>query len=150
MRRHGSRVFFGVRFRDETAPAFLKRFIPLRRVTITAVESADQINLQFRLGPYLAPQLRSVDGKRELPTLDLQALLAQAKEPNIFIRFGEDQREVASKWPISNDFPPKFWEALEGSLSQPAFARINNAVVLRLITMQERRCGNPNHSFPKK
>ncbi len=71
--------------------------------------------------------------------MDLGGLLGGAKEPKLFIRLGEDQREVASKWPLSNDFPPRFWEAFEGSLSPPAFARIKNAVVLRLISVQERR-----------
>jgi hypothetical protein len=134
-----SEGFFGIRFRDETAPDFLKRFVPLRKVTITRVEVTDNINLQFRLGPYLAPQLRPADGKRELPTLELGGLLGGAKEPKLFVRLGETQREVSSKWALSNEFPPRFWEAFEGSLSRPAFTRIKNVVLLRLLKIRERR-----------
>ena len=85
--------FFGIRFRDESAPSFLPLFVPLRKLTIVGVEVVDNINITFRLGSYVVPQYPEGGGVRVLPRLDLSDILPDATETKLFIHFRDAERQ---------------------------------------------------------
>ncbi len=131
--------FFGLRFRDAAYPDFLPLFVPLRKVTVLDVEASDQINISFKLGPYVSPMLVSADGKdHALPRLELGGLLTNPAEPKFLIVLRDSEKAITSGWNVREDFPPGMWEALEKTVSPAARPAIFNTVLLRLMRLRQR------------
>ncbi len=128
--------FFGLRFKDPSAPEFLPRFVPLRRVSLTAVEAEESVSLYFRLGGFVIPELHN--GHRTLPSLDISAVVGDVAATKLFIHLRQEERTIATSWKISDGFPNNFWEAVEGALSAPAAQKSKGTVLLRLSRVSKR------------
>jgi len=139
--------FFGIRFRNPDAAQFLGSFVPLRRVSIVDVDVPDEINIRFRLGQYVVPELKT-DNTREMPTLDLSKVLPDLAATKLFIHLREAEKNQASKWILSEQFPQDLWDSLERSASIHAKANLRNALVLRWLSIRQR--GTRNNLVPEE
>ena len=138
--------FFGIRFSNPTENEFLAKFIPLRKINIAKVEEADNFNLYFHLGSFVAPIQLGPPPKAALPTLDLSSSVCNLSITKLFIILREQDKEIASKWALSDGFPANYWEIFEKSLSKAAFTKMRNTVLLRLLSIKKR--GNTNNLSP--
>lgn len=135
-----NRGFFGIRFsRDD---AFVSRFVPLRKISLTGVRSANVLNLHFRLGPFVNPVLDQ--GKRRFRALDLNGAVPDLKETKLFIDAPKELVEAAEALETNDEFPVAFWDAFEEQLSPAAWEKVRNAFVLRLTDFRPR---GKNHSL---
>lgn len=139
LRSNGNNGLFGVRFLNAAAPEYLPIFIPLRRVSLIGVDASDQINVSFKLGPYVAPSLASGDGRqRGLPKINLMTILPDPKLTKLFISLQAAQEEALPKFDLKNEFPAGLWEVLEGAVSPPAKEKILNTFLARLVRIRRR------------
>jgi len=128
--------YFGLRFKEAAASDFLSKFVPLRRVSLTAVEAGESISLYFRLGNFVVPELR--DGKKHLPTLDVSRVVGDVAATKLFIDLDQAERDIAMKWQTSETFPDGLWDSIEGALSPPAIEKAKGTVLLRLTRVSNR------------
>lgn len=126
--------WFGFRFSKQSTPEFQKVFVPLRQVTLVAAERLDEINLSFKLGPYLVPAGEGPD----LPTLELTGILDDLSATRLFIKLDDRITSIASKWKVSEDFPVGYWRAVERQFSVPVADKLHNALLLRLSNIKKR------------
>ena len=126
--------FFGIRYRQEED--YVSRFVPLRKITITDIRSADVLNIRFRLGAFVIPILDQQ--RRSLPRFDLTGAVTNPNETKLFIDAPQALAEMAAKIATSEDFPSHFWESFEQELSPVAWEKIRNAVILRLSAVRRR------------
>jgi hypothetical protein len=135
---HRNEGVFGVRFREETTPDFRQIFIPLRKVTITSVDQSDELNVRFRLGPFVEPDYVESTGERTMPTLNVSALVGDISKTKLFLELRDGEDLVVRKWRYSDSFPQEFLETVAKSLSPRAKDFVRNSVLLRLIELRER------------
>jgi hypothetical protein len=135
--------FFGIRFSAKSGEPFPSKFVPLRKVSLLSAHSGETLNLNFRLGPYVAPHFDTSSGKKLFETLDLSGVLTDLAVTKLFIELREVEKEKASKWRLSDKFPDGFWEAFESEMSPTALGLVRGAVLLRLAGIQKRGAANP-------
>ncbi len=131
--------WFGIRFGKQSTPEYQKIFVPLRKVTLVAAERLDEINLNFKLGPYVIPSGEGPD----FPTLELTGILDDLSATKLFIKLDERIALIASKWSTSDTFPFAFWRAVERQFSPVVAEKLHNALVLRLSNVRQRGDANP-------
>lgn len=127
---------FGIRFRDETQPEYRGKFIPLRLVTLTAVEVTDSLQVSFRLGEYvrLSEQLK-------LQPIILDGIVDYSKpEDTLMVEIPLDRVQVLSSLAHQPEFPMGLWDRLadDAALSEIARQNFMGTIVLRLKRVSER------------
>jgi len=130
--------FFGLRFSEKTEGDYLPLFIPLRNVTLAKVERADGFNLYFQLGPFVAPEYSEALRVRTLPRFDLTSSVTNVSATKLFVLLRDNEKSIAAKWTLSDEFPTDYWEVFEKSLSKSALAKMRNTVLLRLVSLKKR------------
>lgn len=130
--------FFGIRFQDQTEADYLPLFVPLRRVSLTKIEKADNINVYFRLGPFVVPEYSEMLGVSALPKLNLSSAVGDISATKLFVLLRDTEKNITAKWVLNEGFPAGFWEVFEKSLSKAALGKMRNTVLLRLVSLRKR------------
>lgn len=138
-------AIFGIRFLTAGAPDFRPFFIPLRRVRLVSCEKADELNVRFTLGDFVAPTLSQGDQQYRLPRLDLTPLVGNVGDVKLFFQLGDMQKQEARNWEFTPNFPHEFWDAFLGSLPDVASQRLGGTVILRLDALKVRGEAAPMH-----
>lgn len=132
---------FGMSFNTTEGKEFYERFIPLRLVTLTEVQVADEFHLFFKLGDYV-----TLDGKK-LRSVSLTG----------FVDFAHPQIQLMQTVPDLSDLkgtlkgltkpgscttesPAGLWERFisDDALSTKAKENFKDATVLRILSVTER------------
>jgi hypothetical protein len=122
--------YVGIRFGDSASPQFRGRFIPLRKVTLTAISVEETIQIFLRLGDYVLPSQDAGLGH-----LSLDGIIDHTQPENtLFFTIPSGKAQDFQAPRTSGEFPPQFWDRLmaHGTLSPKAQASFKDALVLRL------------------
>lgn len=123
--------FLGFRF---TAPGYINKFIPLRRVELISVPvTDDKIHIEFKLGNFI-----SLTPHHTLQVIDLDTTFNRVFPENILLAEVPKGKEgTFLNLPNQKEFPSGLWDSLASDAALPPTAQDNfkETTVIRLVSI---------------